>query len=48
VRYIGSFTSRQSVYIAMEFMTRGDLQGILAARGSLSLPATQVPATYPD
>jgi serine/threonine protein kinase len=41
VRFIGSFTSRQSVYIALEFLPRGDLQGILAAKGSLSVAATQ-------
>ena len=41
VRYVGSFTSRQSVYIAMEFLPKGDLQGILAAKGSLSIKATQ-------
>jgi serine/threonine protein kinase len=41
VRYIGSFTSRQSVYIAMEYMACGDLQGVLAAKGSLSEPATR-------
>ena len=41
VRYVGSFTSRQSVYIAMEFLPSGDLQGALAAKGSLSLAATR-------
>ena len=41
VRFLGSFTSRQSVYIALEFLPHGDLQGILAAKGSLSVAATQ-------
>ena len=41
VGFIGSFTTEQSVFIAMEYLPNGDLQTILAAKGSLSTSATR-------
>lgn len=41
VRFVGSFETQTSIYIALEYMPMGDLQQVLAQKGSLSVKSAR-------